>query len=109
LRRGSFQRSGGATVAAAGVLAWELGGGAFAQGLAMLGILVAPIYLGLDTILTMKAFGLILWMGCAWALIRILRDGDLRWWLVFGLLAGLGLENREQSISSVRALDCPNQ
>jgi len=61
----------------------------------MLGTLVAPIYLVLDTILTMNAFDPILWMGCAWALIRMLRGGDLRWWLVFGVFAGLGLENKE--------------
>jgi Dolichyl-phosphate-mannose-protein mannosyltransferase len=90
--------AGGATVAIAGILAWELGGGRFAQALAMLATLMAPIYLGGDTIMTMNAFDPIFWMGCAWALIRILKGGTPRWWLVFGLSAGLGLENKESIV-----------
>jgi hypothetical protein len=38
--------AGGATVAIAGILAWELGGGRFAQVLAMLAAMLAPAYLG---------------------------------------------------------------
>jgi dolichyl-phosphate-mannose-protein mannosyltransferase len=90
--------AGGATVAIAGMLAWELGGGRFAQAIAMLAALTAPIYLALDTILTMNAFDPIFWMGCVWALIRLIKTGDLRWWLVFGLAAGLGLENKESIV-----------
>ena len=87
--------AGGATVAIAGMLAWELGGGFFAQLLAMLATLVAPIFLALDNMLTMNAFDPIFWMGCVWALIRIIKGGDPRWWLVFGVSAGFGLENKE--------------
>jgi hypothetical protein len=90
--------AGGATVALTGVFAWELGGGLFAQFLAMLTAMVAPIFLGLDTILTMNAFDPIFWMGCAWALIRIIKSGDPRWWLMFGISAGLGLENKESIV-----------
>jgi Dolichyl-phosphate-mannose-protein mannosyltransferase len=90
--------AGGATVALAGILAWELGGGRFAQALAMLAALVAPIYLIVDTILTMNAFDPILWMGCVWALIRLIKTGDPRWWLMFGASAGLGLENKESML-----------
>jgi 4-amino-4-deoxy-L-arabinose transferase-like glycosyltransferase len=90
--------AGGVTVAIAGVLAAELGGALFAQMLAMLSVMAAPIYLGLDTILTMNSFDPIFWMGCVWALIRILKGGDRRWWLVFGAFAGLGLENKESTL-----------
>src|SRR5580700_8082556 len=54
--------AGGATVALAGVFAWELGGGLFAQFLAMLTAMVTPLFLGLDTILTMNCFDPIFWM-----------------------------------------------
>jgi hypothetical protein len=37
-------------------------------------------------------------MGCAWALIRIIKSGDPRWWLMFGISAGLGLENKESMV-----------
>lgn len=90
--------AGGATVALAGILAWELGGGRFAQALAMLAALVAPIYLVLGTILTMNAFDPIFWMGCVWALIRLIKSGNPRWWLMFGASAGLGLENKESML-----------
>jgi len=87
--------AGGATVAFAGVLASEFGGGKFAQAVAMLAAIAAPIYLGIDTLLTMNAFEPIFWMGCIWPLVRILKGGDPRWWLAFGMAAGLGLENKE--------------
>ena len=90
--------AGGATVALAGVFAWELGGGLFAQFLAMLTAMVTPIFLGLSTILTMNGFDPIFWMGGAWALIRIIKTGDPRWWLMFGISAGLGLENKESIV-----------
>jgi hypothetical protein len=90
--------AGGATVAMAGILAWELGGRRFAQALAMLATVLAPIYLGLGTILTMNAFDAIFWMGCVWALIRVIKTGDPRWWLMFGASAGIGLENKESMV-----------
>jgi hypothetical protein len=90
--------AGGATVALAGILAWELGGRRFAQALAMLAAMLAPIYLGLGTILTMNVFDAIFWMGCVWALIRLIKTGDPRWWLLFGASAGLGLENKESMV-----------
>ncbi len=90
--------SGGTTVAMAGILAAELGGGRFAQALAMVATMVAPVYLALDTILTMNAFEPIFWMGCLWVLIRLIKDGDPRLWLLFGFAAGLGLENKESML-----------
>ncbi|WP_333647868.1 glycosyltransferase family 39 protein [Candidatus Binatus sp.] len=90
--------AGGATVAIAGILAWELGGGRFAQVLAMLAAMLAPAYLGVGNLLTMNAFDAIFWMGCVWALIRVIKTGDPRWWLMFGASAGLGLENKESMV-----------
>jgi hypothetical protein len=46
----------------------------------------------------MNGFDPLFWMGCAWALIRIIKGGDPRLWLVFGLFAGLGLENKESIV-----------
>lgn len=80
------------------VLARELGGGRFAQGLAGLAVIAAPIYLGTDSLMTMNAFEPLFWMGCVWALARIARGGDPRLWLVFGVLAGLGLMNKHSTV-----------
>jgi nitroreductase len=33
-------------------------------------------------------------MGCVYALIELVRTGNPKWWLWFGVIAGLGLENK---------------
>jgi hypothetical protein len=90
--------AGAARVALTMLLARELGGGRFAQALAGLCVLAAPIYLGLDSILTMNGFESLFWMGCVFFLIRVVRAGDSRLWLWFGVLAGLGLENKHSTL-----------
>ena len=90
--------AGAARVALTILLARELGGGRFAQGLAGLCALSAPIFLGMDSILTMNGFESLFWMGCVFFLIRIVRAGDSRLWVWFGVLAGLGLENKHSTL-----------
>jgi hypothetical protein len=34
------------------------------------------------------------WTGCALVLARILNGGNPRLWMVFGLIAGLGINNK---------------
>jgi len=77
-----------------GLLARELGGGRFAQALAALCSACAGVYLILGHLFTMNVFEPLLWMGCAYVVIRIVKTGNQRLWLWFGLLAGIGLENK---------------
>ena len=42
----------------------------------------------------MNAFEPLFWMGCALVLIRIIKTDNQRLWLWFGLIAGIGLENK---------------
>ncbi|WP_213807028.1 glycosyltransferase family 39 protein [Granulicella sp. dw_53] len=77
-----------------GMLAWALGGRRPAQALAMIGVLVAPQYLGTDSFLSMNSMESFFWMTCLLALILIVRAGDNRYWLLFGLSGGLGLLNK---------------
>ena len=86
--------AGAAKVILAGLIARELGGSRFAQGLAALAVLVAPVYLGADHLLTMNAFEPLFWTGCAYLLIRAIKTGNPEFWLWFGVVAGLGLENK---------------
>ncbi len=86
--------AGAGAVLLTGLLARELGGKRFAQGLAALCALAAPGFLALDHFLSMNAFEPLFWMGCAWVVIRIVKTGNQRLWLWFGLLAGIGLENK---------------
>ncbi|MEO6818068.1 MAG: glycosyltransferase family 39 protein [Edaphobacter sp.] len=86
---------GAIRVALTGLICWALGGRRSAQGLAMLFVLTAPIYLGLDGFLSMNSWESAFWMPCILALILILRGSSPRlWWTVFGVSAGLGLLNK---------------
>ncbi|MFZ0962599.1 MAG: glycosyltransferase family 39 protein [Terriglobia bacterium] len=86
--------AGAAEVFLTALIAHELGGKRFAQGLAALAVLVAPAILATDSLLTMNAFEPLFWMGCAYLFIRIVKTGDARLWIWFGVLAGVGLENK---------------
>jgi Dolichyl-phosphate-mannose-protein mannosyltransferase len=86
--------AGAGEVVLTGLIARELGGKRFAQGLAALAILVAPGILATDNLLTMNAFEPLFWMGCAWLLIRIVKSGNQKLWIWFGILAGFGIENK---------------
>ncbi|HEV2842953.1 MAG TPA: glycosyltransferase family 39 protein [Chthoniobacterales bacterium] len=86
--------AGAATVWLAGKLAREMGGRVFAQGLAALAVIAAPVFLLFHHWLTMNAFEPLIWLGCAWCIVRAIDQGDPRSWLWFGLLIGLGMENK---------------
>ena len=91
--------AGTALIALTMLIARELGGGRYAQLLAGLAILLSPAVLVMDNFLSMNAFEPLFWMGCIWVVVRILRTGDSRLWLWFGVLAGLGLENKHSTLS----------
>jgi hypothetical protein len=90
--------AGGAKVFLTGMLVWAIGGGRRAAALAMLGVLVVGVYLGIDSFLSMNSFDPVFWMTCALALIMIVqaeRPETVRnWWIVLGVSAGLGMENK---------------
>ena len=91
--------AGTALVALSILIARELGGGRYAQLLAGLAVLVCPAMLVMDSLLTMNAFEPLFWMGCVWIVARILRTGNSRLWLWFGVVAGFGLENKHSTLS----------
>ena len=90
--------AGAALLALSMLIARELGGAAYAQALTGLAVLLCPARLMMDSLLTMNAFEPLYWMGCALVLARILRTGNSRLWPWFGLLAGLGLENKHSTL-----------
>jgi Dolichyl-phosphate-mannose-protein mannosyltransferase len=90
--------SAAAKVFLGGWIAREVGGGKFAQSLAALTVLLAPIYLTFDNFLSMNAFEPVFWMLCAAIVLRILNGGDQRLWLVFGVVAGLGILNKHSML-----------
>jgi len=90
--------AGGATVLFTGLVARELGGGRLAQFLAAAAILFAPLLLAIDSFLSMNAFEPVFWIACAWIAIRVVKGASPRWWLAFGTIAGVGLENKHTMI-----------
>jgi hypothetical protein len=90
--------AGAAVVYATGRVAAELGGGLFAQFLAAAAILFAPAYIAFDSFLSMNAFEPFFWLLCAWIAIRIVKGASPRLWLLFGAVAGLGLENKHSML-----------
>jgi hypothetical protein len=98
--------AGAATVVMAGVLARELGGARAAQGLAALGVLCAIIYLPLQHILSMNAWEPLTWTLCAWLVVRALTRGDTRWWVLAGVVAGVGLQSKHSMLFFGFALAC---
>jgi hypothetical protein len=87
--------AGAGLVLLTGALVRALGGKRFAQGIAALAVLVAPVYLGFDSYLSMNSIEPLIWMGCALLVIRVIQTGNTRLWLWFGLLAGIGLLNKD--------------
>jgi hypothetical protein len=91
--------AGAALIALTILIVRELGGKHYAQLLAGFLILLCPAMLWADSLMTMNAFEPLFWMGCIWVVARILRTGDSKLWLWFGMLAGLGLENKHSTLS----------
>lgn len=86
--------SGALLVLIAGRVARELGGGRFAQIVAALSVVVAPVYLGFHGLLTMNAFEPLFWTTSGWLAIRMVRRDDPRVWLAIGVVAGIGFLNK---------------
>src|SRR5215210_3483789 len=83
--------AGAIVVVLAGLMARELGGGRFAQGLAALAVLVVPNFLAMGTFLSMDAFDQLFWVSATYVLLIILKRDQPRLWVLFGLIVGLGL------------------
>jgi hypothetical protein len=90
--------AGALKIVLTGLIARELGGRAFAVGLACLCVLVAPVYLGIDHLLSMNVFEPLFWMGCAYLLLLAVNRDDARYFVPFGLVAGLGLLNKHSMV-----------
>ncbi|GGH13233.1 glycosyltransferase family 39 protein [Silvibacterium dinghuense] len=99
--------AGGVKVLLTGLMVWALGGERRAAALAMLGVTVSAIYLGIDSFLSMNCLDPMFWLACMLALLRIVQAESpvavRNWWLVLGVSAGLGLESK---VSEVFFLVC---
>lgn len=69
----------------------ELGGGFSALLLALTCVTLAPIYLCWESTYTYDAFDKLCWTLMLYIMLLILKTGVRKYWLYFGLVAGLGL------------------
>ena len=75
-------------------IARELGGRRYALLLSAVCALIAPQYLSNGSLLGTNCLEPNLWMGCAYFAILAIQGNGPRYWLWFGVLAGLGLEEK---------------
>lgn len=77
-----------------GLIARELGGKKFAVVLAS-AVALAPVgNFFTHVIYSMNALDHMFWLGCVYVLIKIVKTGNNKLWILFGFLAGLGLQNK---------------
>jgi hypothetical protein len=72
----------------------SVGGNRFAQWLAGICALLAPLYLLAGVLFASDTFQGLTWLGLGWVLVRLERTGDERWWLVFGAIVGISLNTK---------------
>jgi Dolichyl-phosphate-mannose-protein mannosyltransferase len=76
------------------VLARELGGRRFALLLSAVTVLIAPQYLSNGSLFGTNCLEPNLWMGCAYFVVLAIKRNNPHYWLWFGLIAGLGMEEK---------------
>lgn len=81
-----------------GLLAWRMGGRAYAMTLATLCYCAAPVFLRAGAFLNIPSFEITFWLLVAHAVVSLLKSDNPRWWLVVGLLAGLSLLNKHTTL-----------
>jgi Dolichyl-phosphate-mannose-protein mannosyltransferase len=83
-----------AAVILTAMIARELGGRRFALVLSTLAFTAVPVYISNGSLLTTNCLEPLLWMGCVYFAILAIKRDDPRYWLWFGVVAGVGLEEK---------------
>jgi hypothetical protein len=83
-----------AAVVVTGLIARELGGRRYAVVLSAVAVAIAPQFLSDGSLMTTNCLEPLLWMGCSYFAILAVKRDDPRYWLWFGVVAGIGLEEK---------------
>jgi hypothetical protein len=86
--------AGAAAVGLVGLIARRLGAGWQGQALAAGTAMIATVYQVMFSYYSMNALSILLWTACFLVLVEIEKRNEPRLWLLFGVLMGLGLENK---------------
>jgi hypothetical protein len=90
--------SGAITVFLVCLLVRRLGGGRFAQLVAGVGMIIAPVYLRTANMLCLPAFEPLFWVIATYLVVRISQEDNPRLWLWVGVVVGLGLLNKHSML-----------
>jgi hypothetical protein len=82
----------------------ELGGGMYAQVLACLALLFAPMMLGANTVFETVSFDQLAWAGVFFLVVRLVNTGNPRLWLAIGAAMGVGLMTKQTIVVLVLGL-----
>lgn len=80
-----------ASIVLTGLMARELGGKRWAEALATVAVLVAPIGLLGGVLFSYSAFDYLWWVTAAYFVVRLLKSENSRWWLAIGAVLGVGM------------------
>jgi hypothetical protein len=81
--------AGSATLVFICLIVKEFGGKPFAVALSALGFIGVPIWLGVDSIFCYDSIDQMVLSACLYVLVRFLRTGNRKLWLLLGALAGV--------------------
>lgn len=90
--------AGAATVFLAGMIARSFGGRRFAQVVAGIAVIISPLFLYMNTIVSMNVYDVLIWALAAWLVALIINREEgvsvPKLWLLLGLVLGVGLQNK---------------
>ena len=86
--------AGGAVVWITGLLARDFGARPAGQVLAAACMAVSSLLLAVTHLLSTSTFDLLAWTLLSWLVVKVLRGGDQRLWLLVGAVAGIALLNK---------------
>jgi 4-amino-4-deoxy-L-arabinose transferase-like glycosyltransferase len=93
-----------ATVYMTGLIVRSLGGSRIAIVVAALAVIAMPVFLLMSSFYSMNAFEPLIWTSILYFVIRMVREENARYWLVIGLLMGIGLEIKHTMAVYIAAL-----
>ncbi|MGA9363283.1 MAG: glycosyltransferase family 39 protein [Bacteroidota bacterium] len=87
-----------ATVFVTGIIARRLGRSRVAMVIAALATIAAPVYLLMGSFYSMNAFEILIWTCILYFIIKLVQEDNPKYWLVIGLLMGVGLETKHTMV-----------
>ncbi|OQB23858.1 MAG: hypothetical protein BWY11_01588 [Firmicutes bacterium ADurb.Bin182] len=94
----------GAAVIIAGLMAKELGGGKWAVVIAGLAAAFVPVWMAVGTLYTYDFLDQFMIMLLFYFLIKLIKSGNLKLWLVIGAVGGIGLMTKPSMVFFIFAL-----